>query len=96
MKKMRIPHATRARNPRTTMTAIAQWGNEELLADCTFPVLSDGLTPVPDGEPVAVAETEDSEAAIADERDAASREDCAAADVDAMDATMESANVVSG
>jgi hypothetical protein len=48
MKKARIPLASRARNPRTTMTAIAQCGNGELADDCTFPL------PVPPSELVEV------------------------------------------
>lgn len=92
-----MPEASRARAPKTTMTAIAQRGND----DPPFPLcmLAEGL-----GTPdvvVGPAVADDREAAIAEEREAAIAEeteaadDAAAADVEDMDAATESAKVVS-
>lgn len=95
MKKARMPDATSARKPRTTITAIAQCGNVELAADWTEPVLptavdvgpadcrleGDPDEPEPEGFEVAVAE----DAAAADLDDAADT-DAADADADAAEA----------
>lgn len=88
--------ATMARNPSTTMTAIAQWGKPEpLLAFCKLPVCADV-------DAVKLAVREDREARDADARetdatDAADAEEAAAADDDddCMEARIESAYVVS-
>lgn len=109
IKKNRITSARRARKPRTTMTAIAQWGNEEFpFPDCTFPLpeafVDEGLVAFVLGEPKPPAcdieEARDAEDAAAAEADAAAaeaadRDDAAAADVEDIDAMTESAKVVS-
>lgn len=90
------------------MTAIAQCGNDEPLADWTFPLpapveeVEDGVVPVPEPVPVEPArppplESEEASAADADDREAAAADDAeaAAADVEDIDATIESAKVVS-
>lgn len=75
--------ARTARNPRTTMTAMAQCGNgDSLVADCTpAPLVEDGNDP--------------EDTVLWRERDAADADEAAAADVDAIEATTESAKVVS-
>lgn len=110
MTKNSMPAARSAKKPRTVITAIAQWGKEEPpLADCTFPPdeLLDApgvtLVCVPLKPPFCVnvesdaadsdALDSDADAADAAEADAAEAEEAAAADV--MDATTESAKVVS-
>lgn len=83
-----------AKNPSTTMTAMAQWGKPDpLLAFCKLPVWVGAGT-------VKLAVREDSEAREADAREAeaADAEDAAAADDDdnCIDERIESAYVVSG
>jgi hypothetical protein len=87
MKKARIHDATIARNPSTTITAIAQCGNpapED--ADCTWPCEEDA------GVFVDVREAEDADAAEAEDADDAEDAEAAEAEEAAM---TESANVVS-
>jgi hypothetical protein len=62
IRKTRMQMATMARNPSTTMTAIAQWGKPELLlAFCKLPVCADidGETDAADAEEAAAADDED-------------------------------------
>lgn len=92
MKKARMPLARSARKPSTTITAIAQWGNEELAADWTFPLPGppepEGFTAVPVlVEPPSPPawdrrEADEAEAADADEAEAANADDRDAADAD--------------
>jgi hypothetical protein len=77
----RAPIARIAKKPRTTMTAIAQWGKGEPELDCKLPG-------------VAVARNLELEAAAAD-AEAAEAEAAAADDEAAMDDVTESAYVVS-
>lgn len=121
MSQVSTPPARRARNPSTTITAIAQWGNEDPLPPgCTLPAPSELVAlgdsppdpvPVPVGPPAppwamtdcdeAAASADDSDANDADiteateaaEAEAAEAEEAAAADV--IEATTESAKVVS-
>ena len=80
----RTPIARIAKKPRTTMTAIAQWGKSECEADCKLP----GVAVARDLELEAAA----ADAAAADAKDA---EAAAADEEDAMDDVTESAYVVS-
>jgi hypothetical protein len=92
IRKTRMQMATMARNPSTTMTAIAQWGKPELLlAFCKLPVCADI-----DAVKLTVREVREARDADARETDAADAEEAAAADdEDCMDARIESAYVVS-
>jgi hypothetical protein len=83
-RKPRTPIARIAKKPRTTMTAIAQWGKSEFELDCKLPG-------------VAVARDLELEAAAADAEaaDAKDAEAAAADDEDAKDDVTESAYVVS-
>lgn len=89
--KVRMPPASRARKPSTTITAMAQWGKGVLFADCTLPApsveLDVGAVPLPLLEPLALlafAEADEAEAdeaaAAADDSDASDAEDADAAD----------------
>ncbi len=80
-RKPRTPRARIAKKPRTTMTAIPQWGKLECELDCKLPG-------------VAVAKYLELEAEAAD-TEAADAEAAAADDEDAMDDVTESAYVVS-
>jgi hypothetical protein len=62
MMKTRTQRAAIARKPRTTMTAIAQWGKESLLPAITLP-------------PEAVVVADEDERVAEDEADAAAAED---------------------
>lgn len=101
MKKMRIPVATMAKKPKTTITAMAQRGNElELESDCTFPV-EEGKRVVAVPSIVVTNEPElrddemdaSDEESAAEERDARDDDDAAAAAAEEEDATT-SATVV--
>lgn len=87
MRKARTHVAAMARKPRTTITAMAQCGKSELFAfDCTAPPVGElVLLPEAVGFPVTLA----SDAAETEDADATEAED------DALDARIESANVVS-
>jgi hypothetical protein len=87
----RTPMARIAKKPRTTMTAIAQWGKSEDELDCKLPGVE------VERELVLETEAADLAAAEAEEADAeaAEAEAAAAEDEDAMEDVTESANVVS-
>lgn len=83
----RTPRARIAKKPRTTMTAIAQWGKSEPELACMLPGVERAL--------VLEAEAADKAATEAEAADAEEAEAAAADDEDAMDDVTESANVVS-
>lgn len=85
----RTPIARIAKKPRTTMTAIAQWGKGEGELDCKLPGVEVERALVLEAEAADLAAAE-AEAADAEEAEAA-----AAEDEDAMEDVTESANVVS-
>jgi hypothetical protein len=90
MSQTRTPPATMARNPRTTMTAIAQRGKAELLLGCWM--LPDGEADEDSGDMDA---TDALDATEADERaERAERLDCTEREDCDMEATTESAYVV--
>lgn len=84
MKKARMPPATRARNPRTTITAMAQWGKFEASPVAWMPP---GFEPGVDR--VEDADADDAEAAEADAAAAAADE------LAAIEELTESSTVVS-
>lgn len=83
IRKARTQLATMARNPRTTITAIAQWGKSLLVAPCCTAAVDVGLDVgmVVNRKEVSEAATEEEDAAAADDKDA-------------IDAATESAKVV--
>lgn len=86
MMKNRMPPATRARKPSTTITAIAQCGNDELpLVDCTFPLPAEFVDDGEDPSILVLDEPKPPPCAIDDAEDAAEAEEA-----DATDATDES------
>lgn len=102
MKKMRIPVATKARKPRTTMTAIAQCGNDDPPPSFwTFPDPGPAVG-VPCAELRLACDADDTDAReedrdAAEEAEAADADDAAAAaEVEDIAAATESAKVVSG
>lgn len=104
MTNARITPASSARKPRTTMTAMAQCGNDEPPPDCTLPAVGDDVAPLPlawaDAEEAA-ASADDSDASDADAADAADAAETDATDADdaaaaaVIDAATASAKVVS-
>jgi len=89
MKNVSTHVVTIARNPRTTMTAMAQCGKLELLADCTLLLF---VGPAPPAS-VRVERRDSEDPVVCDVERAAAVADPAAA-VEAMEAMTESANVV--
>ena len=98
-----------ARTPRTTMTAMAQWGKLESDPLCKLPGVAEELFDEAGElalilEEAAAAETEDTDAADldateaddTDARDADTTEALEAEDTEAIEDTTESAKVVSG
>lgn len=91
MRNPRTPMARIAKKPRTTMTAIAQWGKLEDELDCKLPgvEVERDLVLETEAADLAAAEAEEADA------EAAEAEAAAAEDEDAMEDVTESANVVS-
>ena len=100
MKNARIPVARSARKPSTTMTAIAQCGNEEPALSCTLPepeppavLVADGFAPEPEvpepPSPPPARDDADAAAAEAEDREAAAAEDADAADAEDAAAAAE-------
>lgn len=91
IKKVRMHVAAMARNPRTTMTAIAQWGKlESDLAGRTFPVsVGPNDTTDAEGAVASFVNVDVLDAAFTEAREADDKE--AASEDEAIEATTESA-----